>query len=95
MNTCQCGCGMPAGEGKRYLNDAHKQKAYRTRKRQSARSMARFAGDLIWKTFDEDKAAQIAELLSAVKTPKAIDSVGAAVYLMLTELISRGAKNAN
>jgi len=88
MNTCQCGCGLPAGEGKRYLNNAHKQRAFRIRKKQSSRAMARFAADLIWKMFPEDKAAQISELLSTVKTPKAIDSVGAAIYLMLTEVNS-------
>lgn len=94
MNTCQCGCGLPAGKGKRYVSPSHKQKAYRQRKRKSARSMARFAADLIYKMFTEEKATEICALLDEVKTPKAIDSVGAAVYLMLTEINSKGVKNA-
>ena len=89
MNTCECGCGLPAGEGRKYVNAAHKQKAFRQRKKQASRNMARFAADLIWKMFEEQKAQQISELLEEVKTPKAIASVGAAIYLMLTE-INRG-----
>jgi len=47
--------------------------------------MAEMAADLIWHQFDHATASQISELLSDVKTPKAINSVGAAIYLMLTE----------
>jgi hypothetical protein len=56
--------------------------------------MARFAADLIYKMFPEEKATEICALLAEAKTPKAIDSVGAAVYLMLTEINSKGVKNA-
>ena len=85
MNTCSCGCGRPVGEGKLYARDACKQKAYRARTKKKARSMAEMAADLIWHQFDHATASQISELLSDVKTPKAINSVGAAIYLMLTE----------
>lgn len=94
MNACECGCGLPAGEGRKYLNNSHKQKAFRQRKRQKARAMARFSADLIFKMFDPDIAMQVRELLGVLKTPQQVDSVGAAIYLMLTELNSRGARNA-
>lgn len=94
MNVCECGCGQPAGEGRKYVNNAHKQKAFRQRKRQKSKRMAKFAENLIWKMFDEDIAAQVSELLGTLKTPQHIDNVGAAIYLMLTEINRKGANNA-
>ena len=85
MKTCRCGCGVPVGEGKTYASNACKQKVYRARNKTKARSMAQMAADLIWHQFDENTASQISALLEDVKTPKAINSVGAAIYLMLTE----------
>lgn len=77
-----------------YLNNAHKQKAFRQRKREKSRAMARWAADLIQKMFDDETSSQVYNLLGVLKTPQQIDNVGAAIYLMLTTINSKGARNA-
>ena len=77
-----------------YVNNAHKQKAFRQLKKRKAHAMARWSADLIYKMFDEETSKQVYDLLGVLKTPKHIDNVGAAIYLMLTTINSKGAKNA-
>jgi hypothetical protein len=84
MNTCQCGCGLPIGQGRKYLSDAHKQKAYRQRKRSSYRALSRYVGEQMVMMMGEEKANEAFAYLDQIPTDKYNRVLSKALAVVMT-----------
>jgi len=82
--SCECGCGLPVGEGKHYLNQAHKQKAYRARKRNQRRALSRHLSQELVLMLGDEKARQVFSYLNRIPTDKYNHELDKALVVILT-----------
>jgi len=84
--ACKCGCGMPVGEGRDYVDANHKQRAYRARCRNQKRALSKFISGEISSLLGDEKANEIFRYLNVVAGDKYNYAVDKAMAIMVTEL---------
>lgn len=83
---CKCGCGLPVGEGRYYVNANHKQRAYRARKRNQRRALSRYVAGELFELLGDEKATTVCKLLDTVCSDKYNYAVDKAMSIMIVEL---------
>lgn len=95
FNSCKCGCGLPVGKAGTYYNAAHKQAAYRARKRNSARALSRAVSAEISALMGDKKAHDVFEYLNRIPTAKYNHELDKALLVMITWFKSEIAKESS
>lgn len=83
---CKCGCGMPVGEGREYINDAHKQRAYRARKRIQKRALSKYISGELFTLLGDEKAHDVCGYLNQIAGDKYNYAVDKALAIIIVEL---------
>lgn len=84
FNTCKCGCGTPVGKVGTYLNSAHKQRAYRQRKRNQYRALSRAVSAKLYEVLGSKKADEVCSYLNRIPTDKYNRELDKALLLLMT-----------
>lgn len=92
QEPCKCGCGMPVGQGRDYVNTNHKQRAYRARCRNQRRALSKYISGELFALLGEDTATQVCNYLNEVSGDKYNYAIDKAMAIMVTEI--RKAKKA-
>lgn len=85
-DSCKCGCGLPVGEGKLYVDKNHKQRAYRARIRNQKRALSRYVASELFDLFGDDIATAIVRQLNIVCSDKYNYAVDKAMAIIITEI---------
>lgn len=95
-NSCKCGCGLPVGEGREYVDRNHKQRAYRARGRNQKRALSKYISVEINSLLGEEKANKVFHHLNQVAGDKYNYEIDKALVVLVTELriAKEEAKNA-
>lgn len=85
-NACGCGCGLPVGEGHVYVDQNHKQRAYRARIRNQRRALSRYVAGELFELIGDEKATQVVKLLDTVCYDKYNFAVDKAIAILIVEI---------
>jgi len=88
FNTCECGCGLTVGEGSRYYNSAHRQRAYRARKRNQKRALSRYVQQELIGMLGEKEASKCIGYLNGVFGDKQAHEVNKAMMIIIAKFKS-------
>jgi hypothetical protein len=86
FNTCKCGCGTPVGKSGTYVNQAHKQRAYRARKRNQRRALSKYVAGELFELLGDKTATDICRQLDHVAGDKYNYAVDKAMAIIIVEL---------
>ena len=84
--ACKCGCGLPVGEGREYVNANHKQRAYRARQRNQKRALSKYIAAEIFELLGDEKAHEVCRNLDVVCRDKYNYAVDKAMAIIIVEL---------